>query len=93
MEPDSRHRNNLLFYVLLTVGCLATKSRAPQPKTLAKRLTAKPVDDVLLKEALDIVRPLYDDLGADDKAAKGSELVGRVQTAIDNKFPKKGKRP
>lgn len=93
VEPDSRHRNNLLFYVLLTVGCLATKSRAPQPKTLAKWLTTKPVDDVLLDEALGMVRPLYDGLGADDKAAKGSELVGLVQDAIDKKFPKKGKKP
>lgn len=92
-EPDSRHRNNLLFYVLHVVGCLATKSRAPQPKTLAKRVTAKPVDDGLLKQALDIVRPIYDSLGADDKAAKGSELVALVQAAIDAKFPKKGKKP
>lgn len=92
-EPSSRHRNNLLFYVLLVAGCLATKSRAPQPKTLAKRLTAKPIDDALLKEALEMVRPLYDSLGADDKAAKGSELVSLVQAAIDAKFPKKGKKP
>ena len=92
VEPDSRHRNNLLFYVLLVVGCLATKSQAPPPKTLAKGLTARPVDDSLLKEALDIVRPLYNRLGADDKAAKGSELVRLVKTAIDNKFPKKGKK-
>jgi hypothetical protein len=40
-----------------------------------------------------MVRPLYDDLGADDKAAKGSELVGLVQDAIDRKFPKKSKKP
>lgn len=52
---DSRHTNHLLFYVLLVTGCLATKSQAPQPKTLAKKLTANPVDDGLLKEALDIV--------------------------------------
>jgi hypothetical protein len=93
VEADSRHRNNLLFYVLLTVGCLATKSRAPQPKTLAKYLTAVPVSDNLLKEALDIVRPLYERLGADDKAAKGPELVGLVQDAIGKRFPKKGQKP
>jgi hypothetical protein len=93
VERDSRHRNNLLFYVLHVVGCLATKSQAPQPKTLAKKLTAKPVDEVLLSEALDIVRPLYEGLGGDDKAAKGPDLVKQVQLAIDARFPKKSKTP
>jgi AIPR protein len=92
VESDSRHRNNLLFYVLLAAGCLATRSAAPQPKTLAKKLTAKPVDDALLKEALDIARPLYDSLGADDKAAKGPELVKLVNEAIETKFPRRGKK-
>jgi hypothetical protein len=92
VESDSRHRNNLLFYVLLVVASLATKSHSPQPKTLAKRLTATPVDDATFGEALDIVRPLYDSLGADDKAAKGSDLVKSVKAAIDKKFPQRGKK-
>lgn len=92
VEPDSHHRNNLLFYVLLVAGCLATRSAAPQPKTLAKKLTAKPVDDVLLKEAVDIVRPLYERFGADDKAAKGSDLVKLVKAEIEAKFPRRSKK-
>jgi hypothetical protein len=92
VEPDSRHRNNLLFYVLLTASCLATKSQNPQPKTLAKRLTSSPIDDGLFAQSLAIVRPLYDGLGADDKAAKGPELVKLVKAAIAARLPKKGKK-
>jgi hypothetical protein len=89
VETDPRHRNNLLFYVLMVVACLATKSSSPQRITLAKKLTTKPVDDALLREALDIVSPLYEKLGADDKAAKGPELVKQVKAAMNARFPKK----
>jgi hypothetical protein len=89
-EADARHRNNLLFYVLVVAGCLATKSSTPSPQALANKLTATPVDDALLQEAVNIVRPLYDKLGADDQAAKGPELIKMVKAEMDSRFSKKG---
>jgi hypothetical protein len=89
-EADARHRNNLLFYVLMVAGCLATKHSKPSPVELATKLTTRPVEDGLLKEVLDIVRPLYHGLGADDQAAKGPELIKQVNAAMESRFPKKG---
>lgn len=89
-ETDARHRNNLLFYVLMVAGCLAANHTNPSPQALAMRLTTMPVDDDLLAEAVGIVRPLYDKLGADDQAAKGPELIKMVKAEMDARFPKKG---
>lgn len=93
VESDARNRNNLLYYILLVAVCLATKSQNPRPTTIAKKLTANPIDDAVFNEALGIVRPLYDALGGDDKVAKGPELVRQVKAAINTRFPKKGKKP
>ena len=72
----------------MVVVCLKVKSRNPKPTTLVKADIAK-FDDSLFQQALDIVRSHYNDLGGDDKVAKGGDLISRIRNEIHSKFSKK----
>ncbi|MBA2750181.1 MAG: AIPR family protein [Tatlockia sp.] len=88
VEPDRTHRNNLIFYVLMAVVCLKVKSKNPQPKTLVK-IDVSIFDDSLLMQALDVVRKHYNDLGGNDKVAKGGDLILRIKAELSSRFGKK----
>jgi len=90
-EEDRLHRNNLLFYVMTVAACLITKSRKPSPKRLAE-IDVSTIDKELFSEALSIVRPLYELLGATNKAAKSAQMVEQVKKEMELRFPKKGKK-
>lgn len=79
------HRTNLMFYVLMVVGCLSTKRFKPSIQEITKQ-NPNNVKDELIAQAVKIVRPIYDKLGADDKVAKGAELVVKVKEALEKKF-------
>lgn len=87
VESNRQHRNNLLFYVLMTASCLATNSPRPSNVRLG-RLDMSKIDDSLIKEALRIVRPIYNRLGATDKVAKGTEMVRRLKKKLERDLPK-----
>ena len=79
---DRVHRNNVLFYVLMTVSCFATKSHEPDMKTLAK-IEADKIDEEILKRSFeDYVWPTYERLGATDQVAKGTELLRELAEDI-----------
>ncbi len=86
-ETDRQHRNNLLFYVLMTASCLATNSPKPTNVRLGK-LDVSKIDDALLGDALRIVRPIYTRLGATDKVAKGTELSRRLKRKLQRELPR-----
>lgn len=88
VESDRTHRNNLIFYVLMVAVCLKAKSRNPQPKTLVRIGTSK-FEDSIFQQALDIVRKHYDELGANDRVAKGADLILRLKADMTSKFGKK----
>jgi hypothetical protein len=87
VEKDRQHRNNFLFYVLMTASCLATNNPKPSPVRLA-RLDVSKIDDSLLAVALTIVRPIYNRLGATDKAAKGTEMVRKLKKRLQRELPR-----
>jgi hypothetical protein len=85
---DRAHRSNMLFYVLMVVVCLKTKSRRPKPKAVASTDISS-IDEPLFSQALDIVRPLYEALGATNKVAKGTQLLQLIKTEMESMFPKR----
>ena len=87
VEPDRQHRNNLLFYVLMTAACLATKANKPTPNRLSK-IDVSAMTDSLMTDALGIVRPIYKRLGATDKVAKGTELLHRLKRKLERDLVK-----
>ncbi len=81
-ERDRGHRNNLLFYVMMVATSLALRTPKPRHDKIATLDVDKKLDEGLLKEALDFVRPIYDKHGADDKAAKGTEMVSEIKAEL-----------
>jgi AIPR protein len=91
VEPDKKDRNNLLFYLLATVG------RMIQSKSLGKDINLSTVDVAVLPEtvfsdALAIVRPIYERHGATDTAAKGTAMLADLRLALKGKPFKKPKK-
>lgn len=90
-ERDRGHRNNLLFYVMMVATSLALRTPKPRHDKIATLDVDKKLDEGLLKEALDFVRPIYDKHGADDKAAKGTEMVSEIKAELRKRFGRKTK--
>lgn len=84
-ESDRGVRRNILFYVMMVAACLAAKALKPSPSRMIKLDLSKVTDD-LLKEALKIVQVSYNKHGADDKAAKGSDMVADLKKQMREKF-------
>jgi hypothetical protein len=91
-EPDRGHRNNLLFYLMMVATCLALRT----PKARHERVAALDVDkkfhEDLLRESLKFVKPIYNRHGADDRAAKGTEMLLEIKTELRKKFGRKTNR-
>jgi hypothetical protein len=75
----------------MVVSCLVTNSPRPTPVRLG-RLDVSTIDESAMADALRIVRPIYNRLGATDKVAKGTELLRRLKRKLAKDLPKtKGK--
>jgi hypothetical protein len=85
---EREHRSNMLFYLLMVVVCLKTKSSRPQPKRIAT-IDLSTIDDALSSEALNIVYPIYMKLGGTNTVAKGTQLVQQVKAEMERRFPKR----
>ena len=86
--PDKRHRNNLIFYVLMAVTCV----RLHTPKAQVGRIKSLSVDsvtDAQLQTALNATWIIYERLGASDKAAKGPDMVAALKVDMRKKFGRK----
>jgi hypothetical protein len=91
-EPEWQHRNNLLFYVLMTVVSLHLKVSHPQAVSIAK-IDVDKIPQARFDEALAMVRPIYKSCGEDDNAAKGDKIIERLDQKLRDTFvsPKKAK--
>lgn len=75
----------------MTVVCLKSQSPRPNVKVLSS-LKVGEIDDSLFADALGLVRPIYQRLGASDKAAKGSDMVTQLKTILKTKLTKSKKK-
>jgi hypothetical protein len=64
----------------------------PKGKTIQLQdVNVTAIQDDVFESALQIVRPIYDSHGADDKAAKGPLMLADLKTALETRFPTKVK--
>lgn len=90
-ESDRMHRNNLLFYLLMAVVAVKLKTPRANGNALAG-LKVGEVDDTVLATALTLVRPVYEEFGASDTAAKGPEMLAELKTVLKSQFTKQKKK-
>lgn len=89
-EPQREDRNNLLFYVLLTVACLHLQVSHPQASSIAK-INVDQIPMARFDEALAMTRKIYNDCGGDDNAAKGDKIIQKLDIKLRAKFSSRGK--
>ena len=78
-----KDRNNLRFYLAMHVACCLTGKVDPSPADLCslklEQLSRTPFDI-----SLAAVEEIYEELGADDQAAKGSEFVKQLRADLED---------
>jgi hypothetical protein len=79
---------NLLFYVAVHATCATLKSARPNRRGISG-IDLSLLTDEILKDSYKTVNNLFKARGGNDKAAKGTELVNDVLTAIESKFSRK----
>lgn len=78
---DARERNNLRFYIAMQVAALAAGKAEPRAADLAA-LDVEAISDEDIQASFVAVKAAYEDLGGDDRAAKGGELVASVKDQL-----------
>lgn len=76
-------KSDILFYVLYTVVALAVQSPDISAQAF-KALDMDTLDDAKIVQAAQLVFTLYQELGGNNKVAKGSELLEQIRASIDN---------
>ena len=74
-------KSDIMFYVIYTVVAQAIHS-PDISVTSFKALDPDAIDDVKISQATELVFGLYQELGASNKVAKGSELLERIREEI-----------
>jgi hypothetical protein len=90
-EPDKGVRRNILYYVMMVSACLFMKTARPKQQRIAKLGLKLKVTDTLLREAKQLVLVSYAKYGANDRAAKGTEMVNELKIEMRNRFGRKPK--
>lgn len=81
-DLDSRERNNLRFYIAMQVAALAADKAVPKASELAA-LDVDAITDEDIQASFEAVKAVYDDLGGDDRTAKGKDLVASVKDQLE----------
>ena len=82
-------RTDLRYYVDLIVACALSEKPDPSVQEIAalgENLPSSLTTEVIV-DALEEVRPLYEELGGTDKVSKGPELVARLKARIKEHWP------
>jgi AIPR protein len=77
--------NNVEFYLAMCVACYLLNTSSPTVDQIAK-MPIPNADDKLFKKCLNIITPMYNDAGGDDKAAKGSVMLDQLKEHLRTKF-------
>lgn len=84
-DLDTRERNNIRFHVAMKVAAFATGKAAPKASELAA-LDVDAITEEDIEACFVAVKAAYDDLGGDDRVAKGKDLVAAVKDQIEHVF-------
>ena len=71
-----KDRSNLRFYVAM--HAVAGTAKYPRQPAEIVKFDVDGLDEVAVKKSLDVVKKLYDDLGATDQVAKGPQLLNNI---------------
>lgn len=82
---DNIQQRNLRFYLARTVACSLTKSAYCPPRELATAKVNK-ISKAELKRCLAMVRPIYENNGNDDNAAKGNNMNAELDKLLIEKY-------
>ena len=80
-EYTQATKSDILFYVVYTVVAQAVQSPDITPLNF-KALDMDVLDDAKISEAAELVFGLYQQLGASNKVAKGTELLGKIREEV-----------
>ena len=77
------------YYMDLWLACSLSQKSNPTTDELASLAVTvnKPIDVTILDGVRDIVLKIYNDNGADDRAAKGTEMANDLINLIQNTYP------
>ncbi len=78
-------RNNLEFHLAMCISCYVLNTSAPTESQIATMPVPSPADPVF-EQCRGVIRPMYEQLGADDKAAKGPEFTAELLNHLRVKF-------
>jgi hypothetical protein len=76
-ETTRNKARQIMFHIMLYAVVRATHSIQASPVDISK-LTLEDVPDALLNEAIETLVPIFDQLGGDNRAAKGHDLKNKT---------------
>lgn len=79
LEP--KERTNLLFYIAMHASCCLAGKSNPSVQDLAA-IKVDGLTDSVLESSLIVVKDLYNALGGNDQAAKGSKLLADLKQSL-----------
>ena len=80
-----KDRTNLLFYLVMVGSVVVTGKAVPNVGQLVS-IDFDHIDHVLMKNCLDVLEPIYQKLGANDRISKGTELLATLRDEFTKKF-------
>ena len=80
-----KDKTNLTFYVAMHAASALTKKPNPSVKDIVA-INLDLMDDALLTASFDTVGRLYENLGASDQIAKGTQLIAGLKAALTESF-------
>ena len=75
-----KDRTNLLFYLVMICSVVLTRQAVPNIGQLVA-IDPDRINHALMKDGLDILAPIYRELGANDRISKGTELLATLRSA------------
>jgi hypothetical protein len=81
-----KNRANLLFYVAMHVAASLSQKAVPSITDLSA-INVDALTDTALENSFGIVKDIYDELGASDQVAKGTQLLSKLKQKLSDQYP------
>lgn len=81
-----KDRTNLLFYVAMVSSAVLAGKAEPKVDDLVA-IDVAVIDVSVMGSSMDVVEPIYRELGANDQISKGPLLLARLKQALTERYP------